>query len=255
MPPSLDYTKEMHPLGQVSTIKGFLKSCIKLLNVPSFVKILQSMLERCSIEIEGKLEQKTVNHLHTRRRKSRELRLNANIGDFNMGDIILDLGSEVNVLPKKTWQCMGEPTLGYLLVHLKLANQHKVLLIGRLKGVIVDLDGVRIKADFNVIEIVDDTIPYPTLLGVDWAFDNQSIINLKTWKLTIELVEYRVIAPLDPWEGERFVEPTCLDLEEISQLYKTTTRYEDYINPTTDGILSWQSITSCASDSNTGLEN
>jgi hypothetical protein len=29
-----------------------------------------------------------------------------------MGDIILDLGSEVNVLPKKTWQFMGEPTLG-----------------------------------------------------------------------------------------------------------------------------------------------
>jgi hypothetical protein len=33
-----------------------------------------------------------------------------------MGDIILDLGSEVNVLPKKTWQCMGDPTLGYSLV-------------------------------------------------------------------------------------------------------------------------------------------
>ena len=39
--------------------------------------------------------------------------MNANIGDFNMGDIILDLGYEVNVLPKKTWECMGEPTLGY----------------------------------------------------------------------------------------------------------------------------------------------
>jgi hypothetical protein len=29
-----------------------------------------------------------------------------------MGDIILDLGSEVNVFPKKTWEAMGEPTLG-----------------------------------------------------------------------------------------------------------------------------------------------
>jgi hypothetical protein len=28
-----------------------------------------------------------------------------------MGDIILDLGSKVNFLPKKTWECMGEPTL------------------------------------------------------------------------------------------------------------------------------------------------
>jgi hypothetical protein len=87
--------------------------------------------------------------------------LNANIEDFNMGDIILDLGSEVNVLPKKTWKCMGEPTLGYSLVQLKLANQRRVLPIGRLKGVMVYLDGVCTKADFEVIEIVDVTTPYP----------------------------------------------------------------------------------------------
>jgi hypothetical protein len=61
----------------------------------------------------GKFEHKTTNHLHTQRRTSREFRLNTNIGDFNMGDIILYLGSEVNVLPSKTWHCMGEPTLGY----------------------------------------------------------------------------------------------------------------------------------------------
>jgi hypothetical protein len=61
------------------------------------------MLLKCNTEVEGKLKRKIINHLHTRRRKNRELTLNANIGDFNMGDIILALGSEVNVLPKKTW--------------------------------------------------------------------------------------------------------------------------------------------------------
>jgi hypothetical protein len=205
--------------------------------------------------MEQKLEPKTVNHLHTRRRKSREFRLNANIGDFNMGYIILDLGSEVNVLPKKTWQCMGEPTLGYSNVQLKLANQHRVLPIGRLKGVTVDLDGVCTKVDFEVIKIVDGTTPYPTLFGLYWAFDNQTIINLKTRKMTFESRYYRAIAPLDPSEGERFVKPTCLDLEEIGQLYRTTVHEEDYINPTADGVLSWCNITSCATDSDTGLEN
>jgi hypothetical protein len=106
-----------------------------------------------------------------------------------------------------------------------------------------------------VIEIVDDTIPYPTLLGLDWEFYNQSIINLKTRKMTFESGEYRVIAPLDPSEGERFVEPTYLDLEEINQLYRTPACDDDYVNPTTYGILSWRSITSCATDSDTCLEN
>jgi hypothetical protein len=195
------------------------------------------MLERCSTYVEGKLEQKAVNHLHTRRRRSREFIPNANIGDFNMGDIILDLGSEVNVLPKKTWKCMGEPTLGYSPIQLKLANKHKVLPIGWLKGVTVDLDGVHTKDDLEVIEIVDGTTPYLTLLGLDWEFENKAIINMKTRKMTFDSGEYRFIAPLDPSKGERFVEPTCLDPEEINQLYRTIAREEDYVNRTAYGVL------------------
>ena len=77
-----------------------------------------------------------------------------------MGDIILDLGYEVNVLSKKTWKWMREPTLGYSHVQLKLENQHRVLPLRRLKGVIVDLDGVFTEEDFEVIEIIDGTKPY-----------------------------------------------------------------------------------------------
>jgi hypothetical protein len=40
--------------------------------------------------------------------------------------------------------------------------------------------------------------------------------------MTLELDEYIVIGPLDPSERERFVEATCLDLEEMNHLYKTT---------------------------------
>ena len=67
-----------------------------------------------------KLEQNIVNQVRKKRRTSREFILNSNIGDFNMGDIILDLGSEVNVFPKNTWEDMEEPTLGYSPIQLKL---------------------------------------------------------------------------------------------------------------------------------------
>jgi hypothetical protein len=103
-----------------------------------------------------------------------------------MGDIILYLGSKVNVLPKRTWQCMGEPTLGYSPLQLKIENQHRFIPIERLKEVTIDLDGVRTKSDFEVIEIVDGRTPYPTLLGLDWAFDNHAIINLKTRKMKFD---------------------------------------------------------------------
>ena len=145
--------------------------------------------------------------------------------------------------------------MGYSNVQLKLENQHRVLPIGRLKGLTVDLDGVHTEANFEVIEIVDGTTPYPALLGLDWAFENQTIINLKTRKMTFESRDYRVIEPLDSLEGERFVEPTCLDLDKIGRLYRTSACNEDYVNPTTNGVLSWWSITSCATYLDTGIEN
>jgi hypothetical protein len=55
--------------------------------------------------------------------------------------------------------------------------------------VTVDLDGVCTKVDFEFIEIVDDATSYPTLLGLDWDFYNQAIINLKIRKMTFELGE------------------------------------------------------------------
>jgi hypothetical protein len=48
-----------------------------------------------------------VNQVRKKIRTSREFRLNENIGYFNMGDIVLDLGFEVSVFPKKTWEAMG----------------------------------------------------------------------------------------------------------------------------------------------------
>jgi hypothetical protein len=108
-----------------------------------------------------------VNQVHKKRRKINEFRLNANMGDFNMGDIILDLGFEVNVLPKKTWEAMGEPTLGYSPIQMKFQNQHTVVSNGILKGIPVDLDGVPTMAYFEVIDILDNTFPYLALLGMN----------------------------------------------------------------------------------------
>ena len=36
------------------------------------------------------------------------------------------------------------------------------------------------------IEIVDESSPYPALLGIDWATDMKSVINLKKWKMIFE---------------------------------------------------------------------
>ena len=112
------------------------------------------------------------------------MRLTTQIGEFEMDEVILDLGSEVNVLTKQTWEQMGIPKLSRSPIHLRLANWQRVSPLGQLPQVPVDIDGVRSFADFEVIEIIGDSRPYPALLGIDWAIDNMAIINLKKRQMT-----------------------------------------------------------------------
>jgi hypothetical protein len=71
-----------------------------------------------------------------------------------------------------------------------------------LENVPVDIDGVRTFTNFEIIEIVDDNFPYTALLGIDWAFNNSTIVDLKKRRMTFERDGLRVIAPLDPDEGQ-----------------------------------------------------
>jgi len=82
-----------------------------------------------------------------------------------------------------------------------MVNQQKIFPMGRLQGVTVDSKGVSVQVDFEVIEIVDDSNPYPALLGIDWATDMNGIINLKKHKMILAKKSLRVVVPLDPAEG------------------------------------------------------
>jgi len=62
---------------------------------------------------------------------------------------------------------------------------NKILIsMGYLHGVTVDIEGESTIADFEVIERVDENNPYPMLLGIDWAFDMNAIINREKRNMT-----------------------------------------------------------------------
>ena len=134
---------------------------------------------------------------------------------------------------------MGKSHLDWSPFQLRLSNQAKVLLIGRLSQVPVHIEGLHTFADFEVINIIDDTNPYPALLGIDWAIDNQNIIKFNKRILSFKENEMRVVSPIDPLEGQRYVEPVYNDRQGdyLDQIYNATSMQEDYINPTADGNL------------------
>jgi hypothetical protein len=112
---------------------------------------------------------------------------------------------------------------------------------GRLEHVPVNINGVGTFLDFEVIKIVDDSYPYPTLLGIDWDFDNLTIIDLKKRRMAFEGDGLRIISPLDLDEGRKYTKPIREEdcAYELENIYKLIGGQHDYINPTTDGNLSW----------------
>jgi hypothetical protein len=95
-----------------------------------------------TLEIEGNPEELIVSHLPERntgriqrrkQRSGREFRLNTHIDGYEINDVMLDLGSDVNILPKKTWEAMGKPKLVYSPIQLWMANQYCIYLLGGCK--------------------------------------------------------------------------------------------------------------------------
>ena len=75
--------------------------------------------------------------------------------------------------------------------------------------------------------------------------------------MTFEDKQIWVIAPLDPFQGPRYIEPIRAEeeLRNMESFYQMTTNQSDYINPTAEGNISWRCDNSCALDSKVGLEN
>ena len=125
-------------------------------------------------------------------------------------------------------------------MQIRLANQSKVLPINRLIQVLVEIEGLRTYVHFEVINIIDDKNPYPILLGIDCSIDNQTIINFKNMILMFEDEELRVVAPLDPLEGQRYIEQVNSEGHDgyLDHIYNITFAMDDYVNPMTDRKLS-----------------
>ena len=100
----------------------------------------------------------------------------------------------------------------------------------------LDIAEVKVRADFEVIHIVEDADPYPALLGLDWAIDMGGIINLKKRIMVFENEGTRVIVPLYLAKGERYTN-SMHEEEDVDHIYKLTMQDEDSINPTADGVL------------------
>jgi hypothetical protein len=64
------------------------------------LNVLYEMIDHCMYEREISITLRVLNQLARRKRTNEELKLSAQIGEYDVDNFILELGLDVNALPK-----------------------------------------------------------------------------------------------------------------------------------------------------------
>ena len=105
MPSAFDSSLEAGPSRQLGTLQHIFESCLSLERDLDALAEIENLLRHSGKEF-------AVNSLR-KKKTGKEMRMNIHIGYYEFDSVILDLGSDVNILTKKAWQKMGSPTLGW----------------------------------------------------------------------------------------------------------------------------------------------
>ena len=113
-------------------------------------------------EIGAPLLERTYQFMQNQRRKRnrKEFWLYDQFHGYGIKSVMLDLESDVNILPNKSWESNGFPLpLIYSHIQLRMVNQHCIFPIRWMDNVEVDLVGVKTFTDLKLIEIMGGVIP------------------------------------------------------------------------------------------------
>jgi hypothetical protein len=100
----------------------FLKSCLDLMKYEESLNALRWMIAQCTQDKEIPMTYRPVNQVLRKKRTNKEFRLSAQVGEYDMDNVILDLGSYVNFIPIQMWEMMGKPKLVWSIVQLRFRN-------------------------------------------------------------------------------------------------------------------------------------
>jgi len=102
----------------------FVSALIILLHHKRVVERLQELIVSYIDKEVPRSNLRTMNNLHQhKKRTGNEMSLAAQIREYDMDQVIHDLGSDANMLPKHTWELMGRLKLQWSLIRLRMANQ------------------------------------------------------------------------------------------------------------------------------------
>jgi hypothetical protein len=102
MPLAFDQSASPGEGKEASKLVGFLYTFIDLIKGEKAIQELQNLIKQYEIGRIDPMLSRVVNQVSRKRRTNKELHLNVQIGDYDIDYVVLNLGSEVNVMMKQT---------------------------------------------------------------------------------------------------------------------------------------------------------
>jgi hypothetical protein len=99
--------------------------------------------------------------------------IEARIGDFDI-DFVLDEETNINIMPERTWEAIGRPTMIPSLGGISLFRGKLVNLCGRLARIPMTVNGTLTEEDFEIIKFFEDRAPFTMLIGKPWIDRDQT---------------------------------------------------------------------------------
>ena len=156
--------------------------------------------------------------------------VNLEIEGVLIPQVVVEFGSQVNILPRDTSVNLGTPKLEKLDFYLKLADQGLVDPLGIQKDIKTTIMDISTRIDFQVIEPKQGSNSYATLVGRPWGRNMKGNISLDKDILKIKGKGKKISIPLDPRDGQPCEEPNE-DNVDIYQLYQAIQKKKDSIEP------------------------
>jgi hypothetical protein len=112
---------------------------------------------------------------------------------FCIPQIVVNSGSQVNIIPKETWIKTGRPYLVGSRKIFKLENQRFIESIGLLKGEEINIMGLTSLVEFRVINLVEGTTTYVGLSEIPWGRKIKVTISIEKYRIELKGNSRRII--------------------------------------------------------------
>jgi hypothetical protein len=99
-------------------------------------------------------------------------RIVTRIEDFDI-DCVLDEETNVNVMPERTWEILGNVSMVPSLGRIGLFKGNMINLCGRFIDMTIITHETSNEEEFEVIKFIENNAPFPVLLGKTWIEKDQ----------------------------------------------------------------------------------